>query len=925
MLTGLTILTVSLLYLLLLFAIAYYGDRRADQGRSIIASPYVYALSIAVYCTAWTYYGSVGRAASAGVGFLPIYLGPTLTFILGWLAIRKIIRISKVNRITSIADFVASRYGKSYYLGGLVTIIAVVGIIPYISLQLKAISTSFTVLLRYPAVATPENLGSTPILQDTALYVALIMAAFAILFGTRHIDASERHEGMVAAIAFESVVKLIAFLVVGVFVTYGIFGGFGDVFSRAAADPAFQKLFTLSAAGGYSDWIAITLLSMAAIVVLPRQFQVLVVENVDERHVKKAIWLFPLYLLLINLFVLPIAFGGLLVFPRDGVDPDFFVLTLPIAEHFEAIAVIVFIGGLSAATGMIIVETIALATMVSNDLVMPVLLRYGRLHLSERADLTGVLRAIRRGAIIFVILLGYVYVRLIGESYALVSIGLMSFVAAAQFAPAILGGILWKGATRLGALAGLSAGFLVWVYTLLLPSFAGAGWLSQSFLQDGPWGLTLLSPYALFGLEGLSPIAHALFWTMVVNVGLYVAISLATTQSMIERSQAVQFVDIFKHTSDGARIWRGRATIGDLRRLMNRFMGEGPTDQALLRFEREKGRRLDDSQAGDAEVVQYAERQLAGTIGAASARIMIASVLREEMHDIDAVMQILDEASQLVVYSRQLEEKSKQLEAATAELRAANERLTELDKMKDDFVSTVSHEFRTPLTSIRSFSEIVHDNPDLGIGQRNEFLNIIVQESERLTRLINDILDLAKMEAGKTAWHMREIAPKRLIETALAAMAGLFAKNPNIRLETDIADDLPTVYVDPDRLTQVLVNLLSNAIKFCNREDGLVTLVARAEVGALRVDVGDNGVGIAKQDSQKIFERFQQAGDTLIDKPQGTGLGLPICRHILERFGGEIWFKSEVGKGSTFSFRIPPVGYAGGIRGSRRAAGADLG
>jgi Na+/proline symporter/nitrogen-specific signal transduction histidine kinase len=908
MLSGFTVVTVSLLYLLVLFAIAYYGDRRADQGRSIIASPYIFALSIAVYCTAWTFYGSVGRAASSGVSFLPIYLGPTLTFVLGWFLIRKIIRISKVNRITSIADFIASRYGKSSFLGGLVTVIAVVGIMPYISLQLKAISTSFAVLLEYPEIVMPSRLGSTPILQDTALYVAVIMAAFAILFGTRHIDASEHHEGMVAAIAFESVVKLIAFLVVGLFVTVTLFGGLGGVFSRAASDAHLQRLFTLEAAGGYSSWISLMLLSMAAIVVLPRQFQVIVVENVDERHLKKAIWLFPLYLLLINLFVLPIAFGGLTRFPSGGVDPDTFVLTVPMAEHFTAVALFAFIGGLSAATGMIIVETIALATMVSNDLVVPVLLKVGRLHHSERKDLTGLLLTIRRGAIIFVVLLGYAYVRLIGESFALVSIGLMSFVAAAQFAPAIVGGILWKGGTRLGALTGLSAGFLVWIYTLLLPSFARSGWISLSFLQDGPFGLELLRPYALFGLSGLDATAHALFWTMVANVGLYLAVSLMSTQTVLERSQAVLFVDIFKQASGGARIWRGSASIGDLHQLLNRFVGEARTDQTFRRIERERGRRLDDHQPADADVVHHVERQLAGAIGAASARIMIASVVREEMRDIDEVMQILDEASQLVVYSRQLEEKSRQLEAATDELRAANEQLKELDKMKDDFISTVSHEFRTPLTSIRSFSEIVLDNPDMSVAERQKFLNIVVEETERLTRLVNDILDLAKMEAGQTVWRLVEIDPKDIIAKALAATAGLFARSPRIMLRTELAGDLPRIQVDPDRLTQVLVNLISNAVKFCSKEGGLVEIVARAEADALRVDVRDNGIGIAKSDQRKIFERFGQASYTLSDKPQGTGLGLPISLRILERFGGSIRVESEPDKGATFTFRIPAAG-----------------
>jgi Na+/proline symporter/nitrogen-specific signal transduction histidine kinase len=913
MLTAPTIVIIAFLYLCLLFAIAYYGDKRADRGRSIIGNPYIYALSIAVYATSWTFYGSVGRAASSGVGFLPIYIGPTLTFVLGWYLIRKIIRISKVNRITSIADFIASRYGKSSNLGGLVTIIAVVGILPYISLQLKAISMSFSVLVGYPEIVMPAQSGSTPVLQDTALYVALIMAAFAILFGTRHIDASEHHEGMVAAIAFESVVKLLAFLAVGVFITYGVYEGFGDLFSRAASSGDLAKLFTIDGTTGYTSWISLTVLAMLAIFVLPRQFQVLVVENVDERHVKKAVWLFPLYLLLINIFVLPIAFGGLLHFSPGSVDADTFVLALPMAERQQTIALLAFIGGLSAATGMIIVETVALSTMVCNDLVMPTLLRVGRLHLSERRDLTSVLLAIRRGAIVVIVLLGYAYVRLIGETYALVTIGLVSFVAAAQFAPAIVGGILWTGATKAGALAGLTGGFLVWIYTLLLPSFARSGWIGESFVNDGPFGFALLRPYELFGLSGLDSIAHALFWTMVANVGLYVAVSLVTSQTIIERSQANQFVDIFGRGAPGERIWRGRATIGDLRRLLARFVSEPLAEAAFHRFTRERDRRLDDASAADADIVSYVERQLAGAIGASSARIMVASVLREEMHDIDEVMQILDEASELIVYSRRLEEKSQELEAATNELRAANERLKELDKLKDDFVTTVSHELRTPLTSIRSFSEIVHDYPDLPIEERREFLQIIVQESERLTRLLNDILDLAKMEAGKIEWHMADIAPRAAIEQALAATKGLVRKHGKVQIETALEDDLPIVHVDADRLMQVIVNLISNAVKFSDKETGWARLEARREDSALRVDVRDNGIGIDKKDHNRIFERFQQAGNTLTEKPAGTGLGLPISREILRHFNGEIWVESEIGKGATFSFRIPAAGTRGAV------------
>ena len=904
MLSGPVIISVAFLYLCLLFAIAYYVDRRAAGGRSLIGNPVIYALSIAVYCTSWTFYGSVGRAASTGVGFLPIYLGPTLTFVVGLMLIRKMIRISKVNRTTSIADFIASRYGKSFQLGGLVTIIAVVGILPYISLQLKAISASFSVLLHYPDIVMPGTSASI-FVQDTAFYVALIMAVFAILFGTRHIDASEQHEGMVAAIAFESVVKLAAFLAVGLFVTFGIYGGFGDIFVQAQVSDALGRLFTIDGVAAHTSWITLTLLAMAAVVVLPRQFQVLVVENVDEGHLRKAIWLFPLYLLLINIFVLPIAFAGLLQFPNGGVDADTFVLAVPMKAQNPALALVAFIGGLSAATGMIIVETVALATMVSNDLVMPLLLRFGRLHLSERKDLTGIVLTIRRVTIIFVVLLGYGYVRLIGESYALVTIGLVSFAAAMQFAPAIVGGLYWKGATKAGALAGLGAGFLVWNYTLLLPSSARSGWITQTFVDNGPFGIALLKPYALFGLEGLDPISHATIWTMLVNVGLFVGVSLMTSQSMIERSQAVQFVDIFKQTAEGGRLWRGRVTTGDLRQLLERFIGEARANAAFSRFERDSQRRLQDHGAADSEIVSYAERQLAGVLGAASARIMVASVLREEMRDIDEVLHILDEASQLVVYSRQLEQKSRELEAATTELRAANERLKELDKLKDDFVATVSHELRTPLTSIRSFSEILRDNLDLDVEQRQAFVNIIVQESERLSRLLNDILDLAKMEAGTSEWHMMEVAPRAVIERALAATAGLFAQAPHISLTTKIADDLSTIRADPDRLTQVLVNLIANAVKFCADRDGLVRLEAWRQEDFLRVDITDNGLGIAREDQAKIFERFQQAGNTLTDKPRGTGLGLPISRQILQRLGGDIWVESKLGEGATFSFRIP--------------------
>ena len=907
MLSAPVVVLASFAYLGLLFAIAYYGDKRADAGRSIIANPYIFALSLAVYCTTWTFYGSVGRAATSGIGFLPIYLGPTLMAALWWYVMLKIIRISKQNRITSIADFIASRYGKSQMLGGLVTIIAVVGIIPYIALQLKAISNTFSIIMQVPGKALIDEHGAPLFLGDNTFYIAMLLAAFTILFGTRHLDATERHEGLVAAIAFESLVKLLAFVAIGLFVTFWIYDGFGDIFNRASQVPELGALLTFGeAAGNYTTWATLTFLSMAAIMFLPRQWQVTVVENVDERHLTKAIWLFPLYLLAINIFVLPIALGGLMHFPSGTVDADTFVLTLPMAENAPSLALFAFIGGLSAATGMVIVETIALSTMVCNDLVMPVALRMKGLRLTARRDLSGLLLGIRRGAIVLILVLGYLYFYLAGEAYALVSIGLISFSAVAQFAPAIIGGIFWRGGTRAGAVCGLAAGFLIWLYTLLLPSFAKSGWLPIVFLSEGLFGIDLFKPQQLFGLSGFDDITHCLFWSMFANIGCYVAVSLAKGPSAAEHGQATVFVDALRQSgaTAGPRLWRGSASVNELLALLGRFLGPERAREAFESYARSRGARSIESLAADASLVHHAESLLAGAIGSASARVMVASVVAEEPLGLDEVMNIIDEASQVLAYSRQLEQKSRELEAASEELRSANQRLQELDRLKDDFISTVTHELRTPLTSIRAFSEILRDNPRLDEGQRAQFLGTVIKESERLTRLINQVLDLSKIESGNAEWHSGEIDMREVVDDSVAAVSQMLKEN-GVQLEIDVPRDLPTIVADRDRLMQVMLNLLSNAAKFCRRPGGRVGIALARQDGFLRVDVSDNGIGISESDQEVIFEKFRQVGDTLTNRPQGTGLGLPICRQIINHFGGRLWVRSRPGQGATFSFTLP--------------------
>jgi len=926
------VIAASFAYLMLLFAIASLGDRRAGAGRSIIGNAWVYSLSMGVYCTAWTYFGSIGRAASAGLWFLPIYLGPTLGMLMAWMLLRKMIRIARVNRITSIADFIGSRYGKSRLLAALVTLIAVVGIVPYVALQLKAIATGYSLLTSGHALAGGSVAGAAW-WRDSTLYMALVLAGFTIAFGTRHLDTTERHEGMVAAIAVESMVKLLAFLAIGAFVTWGLFDGPGDIFTRASARPDLKPLLGLGAenrfAGG--QWFALTLLSMLSLFFLPRQFQMMVVENVDERHVRRAAWAFPLYLLLINLFVLPIALGGLLHPASGGADSETFVLSLPLATGHPWLALLAFIGGLSAATGMIIVEAIAVSTMVCNDLVIPLLLRRGP---GPGRDLTGTLLGIRRGVIVALLLLGYLYFRIAGEAYALVSIGLISFAAVAQFGPALLGGMYWKGGTRAGALAGLGAGFVLWVYTLMLPSIAKSGWMSDGFMTAGLFGIELLRPEQLLGLTGVDSLTHSLLWSLLANAGLYVGVSLWRAPSARETSQAVLFVDVFeRHAGAGAAgpvFWRGRAQVGDLLALAQRFLGEASAQRLFTDYARLQGV---DGIAGiraDARLVQFVERELAGAIGGASARVMVASVVEEEPLDLDDVMRILDEASQLRAYSHALEEKSQSLERATAELRDANAQLKSLDRLKDDFMSSVTHELRTPLTSIRAFAELMVDDPAMDAAQRQRFLGLVVAETERLTRLVNQVLDMAKIEAGHAEWRAAEIDLRALLTQAVQTTAEVFRER-GASVELEMPAQVPPLQADPDRLLQVLLNLLSNAAKFVPAGHGRVCVRLRADAGRVTIEVEDNGPGVPAEEQQLVFEKFRQGGDAY-NRPQGTGLGLPISRRIVEHFGGHMWLRSEPGRGACFGFDLPwhPEGAAalaadGGVvaHGVRMAAAAE--
>lgn len=651
MLHGWLVILTATAYILCLFAIASYGDRMTRRFSSRSGGrPFIYALSLSVYCTSWTFFGSVGNASRTGIEFLTIYIGPLLVFALGYPLLQRIIQISKTESITSIADFIGARYGKSQSVAALATLIAVIGVIPYIALQLKALSLSITTMAG--SLISPGFIFA-PIFDDITLMIALGMAIFSWAFGTRHIDATEHQEGLMLAIAAEAVVKLLAFLAVGIWVTYFMFEGPLDLVRAISEAPEVAQVFDQPINIG--NWLVMSCLSAFAVILLPRQFHVTVTENNSDEELRRATWMFPLYLVLINLFVIPIAAAGMLRFGQD-INPDTYVLALPIDAGQYWLAMFAFIGGLSAATAMVIVATVALSIMISNDIVVPLLLRR---HSEEDIvnangrDMSRRLLTIRRLAIFGILLLAYAYYKAAGNTAALVSIGLLSFAAIAQFAPAFVGALFWRRATSLGAIAGLCGGFIVWAYTLLLPTFAKSGLFSDGFLETGPFGIAWLQPQALLGIE-IDPFIHGTLWSLFVNICLFVGASFIRKPLPAETIQANVFVPAKLAPSPNLRYWRTSVTAGDLQATVARYLGDVRTERSFQRFASERGKELDPNMLADANLLRFSEQLLASAIGAASSRLVLTLMLKRHDPSTKGAVKLLDDASMAIQYNRDL-------------------------------------------------------------------------------------------------------------------------------------------------------------------------------------------------------------------------------------------------------------------------------
>ena len=871
------------LYLGLLFFIAYFAEKR--RSSFWVNNPYVYALSLAVYCSAWTYYGSIGVAANQGLEYMAIYIGPII-IIPAWIYINsKIIRISRVNKISSIADFISLRYGNSRSLSALIALVCMFAIIPYVGLQIKAISETFHLIT--------ETDQTTNIFFDSATYVVLIIALFSSYYGTKYVDASEKRLGIISAVAVESFLKLIFFIILGIFVVYGVFNGFEDIYNQAEKLPDFAAKNTFNGLEGGFNWFLMSMLSMSAIFLLPRQFHTAIIENRKEKHIKTAIWLFPLYLLIFNFFVFPIAWGGKILFFGEDVNPELYSILIPQKFGNTIISTMVFFGGLSACISMIIISSISLSIMLSNNIIIP----YGwldRFKFGSETDNTKNIVNIRKISIFLLILVSFIFYKYFILGKSLFSIGLVSFVLIAQLAPSFFGAIFWRRGTYLGSMTGIIVGVLICYLGLVLPSFS-ENYQQSTFFNHGF--------FSFFNIPYLSPIPQIFFWSLLVNGLLFTIISANTISDYRERNYAEIYVDIndYIQNHENAYIWKGTAHVSDIQKILVKFLGEKKTEQALKIFNL-KYKITDDSDTADSRFIKFSENLLSGRIGTASAKILIEGVTKEDKISLPEVLKILEESKENISINKQLSEQSSQLLKLSDDLQNANKNLIVKDKQKDEFLDSVAHELRTPLTAIRATSEILLDDEEMPAELKKDFLENIISESDRLSEIINDILYLDKLETGTIPLNIHSFNIIETFRKSVKPLLHLFEQRNLHHSEVNLLEDEIFEYDEP-RMIQVFQNILGNALKFTN-EQGMIQTKFQKQENQLKISIFNTGKIIPTEDLAFIFEKFYQSKNQNLQKPTGSGLGLAICKKIMIAHGGDIEVKNKE-IGVTFEVFLP--------------------
>lgn len=882
--SGLLILVI-VVYLAMLFLVAYKIDASTRLRLRVANSPTIYALSLAVYCTAWTFFGSVGGASAYNIQFLTIYIGPIVLMPFLWFIYRKFIRISKAQGISSLSDFIANRYDKSIGLNRLVAVLLMLGIIPYIALQITGIDKAIETIVTNNG--TEQNAWLRYV--DTSLLVTLGLGYFIIIFTTKRFQEKEQNMGLVGAIAVESIVKLLVFLFFGIYIVFYA-SDKPDLFSDFDAG----KL-KLNPNNDYGQWFGMIFLSALAFLFLPRQFEMGVVAAANERKVKRAIWMFPVYLLLINVFVIPIAIIGNNMFAGHKMNPDMYMLSIPMHLNSGWMALLVLLGGFSAASGMIIVATHALSKMVSNAILMPSFIN-NRFVLNRFKDRNHRIPVFfRRLSIFTVLLLAYLYHKMVVADFTLISIGLVSFVAVAQFAPAILGGIFWKLGNKYGAIIGISLGFLVWLVFLIGPTILNVN--VHGMFGDNP---NAVRP------EG-DLITTVLFWSLLLNFLGYTVGSILTRQTALEQNQATLYVDIMNYSADvdSGVVWKGKAFFPDIKSLLSRFLGERRVTAELNHFAQKQGIDLAAQDELDPRLIGYSEKMLSPIVGASSAKILISSVVKEEKLSMEDVVNILEESQKIIAVNKELQQRTDELKRVSEALKLANARMKENDLLKDEFLYTVTHEMRTPLTSIKALSELLSDEEDVMPDEvKREFLSTILKESNRMTRLISQVLDLENFESGKHQLIIDKVDIPELIQHCLQSLDGVFKQN-NIQVCVAVEDQLPELYADSDRITQVVLNLLANAAKYCDKEKGKVWIDVTRHGSMLQVKISDNGPGVIPELREIIFEKFFQAKNQTMRKPKGSGLGLAISKKIIQLHEGKIGVDTNKPEGAVFTFSIP--------------------